>query len=113
MTSLTHVFELALSLAILIVIGIPLFTRVSFKKAFALPEKDEEEYSHLLVRREEVLISIKELEFDKSTDKISDNDYESLRNKLEDEAIIIMEKIDQLEKKLKKGKPSFKQVDAA
>ena len=113
MTSLTHFFELALGLAILIVIGIPLFTKVSFNKAFALPEKDKEEYGHLLVRREEVLISIKELEFDKSTDKISVDDYAALRKKLEDEAIAIMQKIDLLEKKQKKGKTSFKQADAA
>ena len=113
MSSLTHFFELALALGILIVIGIPLFTKVSFKKAFALPEKDKEEYSHLLVRKEEVLISIKELEFDHKTDKISKDDFEALSKKLEAEAIAIIEKIDRLEKKKKKGKPSLKQADAA
>jgi hypothetical protein len=113
MSSLTHFFELALALTILIIIGIPLFTKVSFKKAFVSPEKDKEEYSHLLVRKEEVLISIKELDFDRKTDKISEDDYEILTRKLEDEALIIIEKIDQLEKKQKKGKPSNKQADAA
>ena len=113
MSSLTHFFQLALALGILIIIGIPLFTKVSFKKAFALPEKDKEEYSHLLVRKEEVLISIKELEFDHNTDKISNDDFVVLNKKLEDEAINIIEKLDLLEKKQKKGKPSFKQADAA
>ena len=104
MSSLSHFFQLALALGILIVIGIPLFTKVSFKKAFVSPEKDKEEYSHLLVRKEEVLISIKELEFDYKTDKVSEDDNEILGRKLEDEALVIIEKIDQLEKKQKKGK---------
>lgn len=113
MSSLTHFAQLALALGILIVIGIPLFAKVSRKKAFAQPEKDKDEFSHLLVRREEVLLSIKELEFDQKTDKISDDDYAALRQKLEEEAIVIMEQIDQLEKKQKKGKPSVRQADAA
>ena len=113
MSSLSHFIQLALALGILIIIGIPLFTKVSFKKAFVTPEKDKEEYSHLLVRKEEVLISIKELEFDHKTDKISEDDYEILSRKLEDEALVLIEKIDQLEKKQKKGKPPIKQADAA
>lgn len=113
MSSLTHFIQLALALGILIVIGIPLFAKVSRKKAFAQPEKDKDEYSHLLVRRDEVLLSIKELEFDQKTDKISEVDYAALRQKLESEAIVIMQQIDQLEKKQRKGKPSVRQADAA
>lgn len=113
MSSLTHFIQLALAIGILIVIGIPLFSKLSYKKAFAQREKDRDEFSHLLVRREEVLLSIKELEFDQKTDKISNDDYAALRQKLEEEAIAIMEQIDQLEKKQKKGKPSVRQADAA
>ena len=53
------------------------------------------------------------MEFDRKTDKISEDDFEILSRKLEDEALVIIEKIDQLEKKQKKGKPPVKQADAA
>ena len=59
---------------------------------------------HLLVRKEEVLLAIKELEFDFETDKISKSDFESLHHKLEEEAMGLLEKIDDLEKQLKKKK---------
>jgi len=57
------------------------------------------------------LLAIKELEIDLKTDKVSNEDYESLRQKLEEEAIIILEQIDALEKdKRKGGKSSAKNL---
>lgn len=113
MKSLIHFIELGLVLGVLIAVGIPLFSRIPLRKAFAEPEKDREDYSHLLVRREEILLAIKELEFDCKTDKISGEDYEALRKKLEGEAISIMDRIEQMEKSRKKGKPEPKEIDAA
>ena len=50
-------------------------------------------------------ISIKELEFDYNTGKISEPDYKELLHKLEKEATGILEHLDQLEQERKKGKP--------
>ncbi len=96
--------ELILVALILLVVGIPLFSKISHKRLFKPLDPAEEEYKHLLVRKEEVLLSIKELEFDFKTDKISNADYEALHSKLEQEAMDLLEKIDDLEKRLKNKK---------
>lgn len=113
MKSLIHFIELGLVLAILIAVGIPLFSRLPLRKAFEEPEKDRDEYRHLLVRREETLLSIKDLEFDRETDKISGEDYEILRKKLEEEALAVLDRIDAMEKIHKKGNSESKEIDAA
>jgi len=96
--------ELILVVLILIAVGIPLFSKLPPKRLFAPLDPVEEEYKHLLVRKEEVLLAIKELEFDFKTDKISRPDFEALHHKLEEEAVDLLEKIDELEKQLKKRK---------
>ncbi len=96
--------ELILVIAILVAVGIPLFSKLPPKRLFAPLDPAEEEYKHLLVRKEEVLLAIKELELDFKTDKISKPDFESLHRKLEEEAVSLLETIDELEKKLKKKK---------
>lgn len=96
--------ELVLVVAILIAVGIPLFSKLPPRRLFKPLDPAEEEYKHLLVRKEEVLLAIKELEFDFKTDKISKPDYEALHNKLEQEAVDLLEKIDDLEKQLKEKK---------
>ena len=73
---------------------------------FLLPQGlQDDEYKHLLVRKEETLISIKELEFDFNTEKISETDYKELLHRLETEATRILEHLDQLEQRRKKDKP--------
>jgi hypothetical protein len=96
--------QLILVILILVVVGIPLFSRIPTKRLFKPLDPVEEEYKHLLVRKEEVLLAIKELEFDFTTDKISKPDFEALHHKLEEEAMGILEKIDALEKQLKQKK---------
>ena len=113
-----HLLEFIVVAAILVLVGIPLFSKLSGKRLYSPLDPTGEEYKHLLVRKEEVLLSIKELEFDFETDKISKADYDALRAKLEEEALQILKRIDELEqqlktdKKKKKSKKS-KQVDAA
>ncbi len=51
-------------------------------------------------------ISIKELEFDFNTEKISEPDYKELLSRLETEATGILEHLDQLEQRRKKIKPN-------
>ena len=96
--------ELILIVAILVAVGIPLFSKLPPRRLFAPLDPVEEEYKHLLVRKEEVLLSIKELEFDFKTDKISQPDFEALHHKLEEEAVTLLGKIDALEKQLKQKK---------
>ena len=100
--SFPHFIELLLIAGIIIAIGIPLFGKVPNVRPFPEVNPMEEEFKHLLVRKEEVLLSIKELEVDLQADKVSVEDSDILRGKLEGEAVAILEKIDKLEKKLKK-----------
>ena len=99
-----HFLELIFVVTILLLVGIPLFGKMQFKKLVEVVDPDSDEYKHLLVRKEETLISIKELEFDLGAEKISEPDYQELRKKLEAEANDIIERLDQLEKGRKKNK---------
>jgi len=103
-----HFLQLILVVAILGAVGLPLFRGLSKVKLFAKIDKAGEEYKHLLVRKEEVLLSIKDLEFDWKTDKISQEDYQGLRHKLEGEAVVLLERLEELEKEKKKGQKSSK-----
>lgn len=109
--SFIHFIELLLIVGVIVIVGIPLFGKLPKTRPFAEVDPLEEAFKHLLVRKEEVLLAIKELEIDLKTDKVSNEDYESLRQKLEEEAIIILEQIDALEKdKRKGGKSSAKNL---
>ena len=99
-----HFLELIFVVIVLLVVGIPLFGKLQLKKLVEAVDPDSDEYKHLLVRKEETLISIKELEFDFNTEKISELDYQELRKKLEAEATELIEKLDQLEQGRKKNK---------
>ena len=92
-----HFLELIFVVIVLLVVGIPLFGKLQLKKLVEAVDPDSDEYKHLLVRKEEALISIKELEFDFNTEKISESDYQELRKKLEAEATELIKKLDQLE----------------
>ena len=101
-----HFIQLILVLTILIAVGVPLFRGLSKLKLFAQLDLSGEEYKHLLVRKEEILLSIKDLEFDWKTHKVSEQDHQKQRKKLEEEAVAILERLDVLEKEKKKGKKS-------
>ena len=99
----TNLIELLLIAAIIIAIGIPLFGKMPNTRPFSEIDPVEEEFKHLLVRKEEILLSLKELEVDLQADKVSIEDSDSLRSKLEGEVINILERIDELKKNKKKG----------
>lgn len=99
-----HFLELIFVVIVLLVVGIPLFGKLQLKKLVENVDPDSDEYKHLLVRKEETLISIKELEFDFNTEKISESDYKELRKKLEAEATELIGRLDQLEQGRKKNK---------
>ncbi len=96
--------ELILVVAILVAVGIPLFAKLPPRRLFKPLDPAEEKYKHLQVRKEEVLLAIKELELDFKIDKISKPDYEALHKKLEQEAVDLLDKIDDLEKQFKQKK---------
>ncbi len=98
---------------ILVVVGIPLFSKLSGKKVFNDVDPTGEEYKHLLVRKEEVLLAIKELEFDFKTDKVSQDDFDALHHKLEAEAMEILKRVEELEDNLKKKGGKSRNVGAA
>ncbi len=99
-----HFLELIFVVVVLLVVGIPLFGKLQLKKLVEAVDPDSDEYKHLLVRKEETLISIKELEFDLNTEKISESDYQELRKKLEAEAMELIGRLDRLEQGRKKNK---------
>ena len=99
-----HFLELIFVVVVLLVVGIPLFGKLQLNKLVEAVDPDSDEYKHLLVRKEETLISIKELEFDFNTEKISESDYQELRKKLEAEATELIGRLDQLEQGRKKNK---------
>ena len=104
-----HFIELLLITGIIIAIGIPLFGKLPNTRPFSKIDPVEEEFKHLLVRKEELLLSLKELEVDLQADKISIEDSDALRSKIEGEAIAILERIDELKKNIKKnGKSASK-----
>jgi hypothetical protein len=98
-----HLIELLLLFGVLALIGIPLFRGLTGVRLFTDRNKSLEEYKHLLVRKEEVLISIKESEFDFKANKVSQADYDILRQQLEFEATSILERLDELEQEKKKN----------
>ncbi len=112
--SAVHIIDLLLVVAILIVVGVPLFSSNSKSKLYASQDEMLEEFKHLQVRKDEVLLSIKELEFDFKTDKLSPADYEDTHKGLEAEAMVILERMDELESlKKQSGKSRSKKANAA
>ena len=101
-----NLIELLLIAVIIIAIGIPLFGKLPNTRPFSEIDPVEEEFKHLLVRKEELLLSLKELEVDLQADKISTEDSDALRSKIEGEAIAILERIDELKKNKKKHSKS-------
>ena len=107
----SNLVELLLIAVIIIAIGVPLFGKLPNTRPFSKIDTVEEEFKHLLVRKEELLLSLKELEVDLQADKISIEDSDALRNKIEGEAIVILERIDELKKNKKKhGKSASKNL---
>ena len=111
--SLIHFIELLLVVGILIVVGIPLFGKLSAVRLFSPRSPVVEEYQHLLVRKEEILLSIKELEFDFKIGKISREDFDQMMKTLENEALEVLEKLDLLERKKKTLESSIRKLEIA
>ena len=68
---------------------------------------------HLLSRKDSIYTALKELEFDFSTGKLSDEDYEALREKFSGEAADVLMQIDEVEADAKKPAKSKKAAAGA
>ncbi len=88
-------FEIILVVGVITAIGYPLFR--SSDGETAIEEGDE--YHKLLYRKDAAYLSLKELEFDYSSDKIDSEDYAKLKSNLEKEAVSILKQIDGLKRK--------------
>ena len=53
-----HFVELIFVVAVLLLVGAPLFGKLQFKKLVEAINPESDKYKHLLVRKEETLISI-------------------------------------------------------
>jgi len=82
----------AMGLAVTAWVFSPLFARDAGEREKARSATGER--ADLFSRKEMVLASLKDLEDDRETDKISEHDYMQLKNKLTAQAIEIMKKLD-------------------
>lgn len=82
----------AMGLAVTAWVFSPLFARDASEREKARSATGEQ--ADLFSRKEMVLASLKDLEDDRETDKISELDYMQLKNRLTAQAIEIMKKLD-------------------
>ena len=100
--------ELFLMLLVGLVVGYPLF----LNRKLGLKESedfDPKGLSHLLVQKEVAYATLKDLDFDFKTGKLSEEDYQELKTRYKNEALNILEKIDNVSREKlpstkKKGK---------
>lgn len=76
-------------------------------------EYEESPMQHLLSRKDSIYTALKDLEFDFSTGKLSDGDYEALREKFSTEAADVLKEIDETESGVKSAKKSAKRKKTA
>ena len=68
----------------------------------------ESELHSLIAKRDTIYAAIKDLEFEQQTSKLSDEDYQSLRHKLELEAAEVLKDLNELKSGRKKPRKSRK-----
>ncbi len=90
--------EIVLIALVLGFIGYPIF--VKYAEVGEIEEGDE--YHNLLYLKDAAYIALKDLEFDFKTGKIDDEDYGNLKAQFESDAVGILKKIDEYEKKKKR-----------
>jgi len=93
-------FEILILILTLGVIGYPIFRKS--KKPLEVLAGEGDTYHELLYKKDAAYTAIKDLEFDYQSGKLSEEDYSQMKEQFDREAISILEKIDQLEKKEKK-----------
>tara|TARA_B100000959_G_scaffold268361_1_gene313005 strand:- start:663 stop:986 length:324 start_codon:yes stop_codon:yes gene_type:complete len=95
---MTILIELLLIVTVSVVVGYPLFVKIP-RSMMGIRNINTNGLPHLLVQKEVAYATLKDLDFDFKTGKLSDEDYQELKTQYEKEAIGILEKIDQISKK--------------
>lgn len=94
---MTIFFELLLIITVSIAVGYPLF--VKNQRNTTVRNINRNGIPHLLAQKEVAYATLKDLDFDFKTGKLSDEDYQELKTQYEKEAIAILEKIDKISRK--------------
>ncbi len=96
------VIELLIILLSLAYIGLPLFRKQAYD---AIPGQasENEKLHRLLTLKENAYQTIKDIQFDYKTGKISEEDYSELLSRYEGEAMDILKEIDNFQKSRKKN----------
>jgi len=95
---MTEIIGFFLAVLTAIFVGYPLFQKRQHKINFALNHRAQE----LEARKAEIYTAIRDIDFDYRMGKLSQEDYDALRNQYKAEAISTMKQIDQMTL----GKPS-------
>jgi hypothetical protein len=92
------VIALAIAVATVAFVALPFFRPV-IQAAGIGPRRDEreEELQELLAEKEVVYSAIQELDFDARSGKLSDEDHAALRQRHEERAALLLQRIDALE----------------
>lgn len=87
-----------LSVAVVFYVGYPLiFKREDQTSGGGLTSVDEPHLRELLRKKENIYLAIKELEFDYKMGKLSEGDYQQLKERLKRDATLILQHIDEIE----------------
>jgi cytochrome c-type biogenesis protein CcmI len=105
MTEITMVF---ISLAAVVFIVYPLIKRGN---STSRENRANNELRDLVLEKESVYASLKELEFDYRTGNLSRNDYEELRSELESVAVSLLKKADQAKEEKDRQKTTEQEIE--
>tara|TARA_B100000315_G_scaffold161274_1_gene149709 strand:- start:3018 stop:3341 length:324 start_codon:yes stop_codon:yes gene_type:complete len=95
---MTILIQLLLIITVSVIVGYPLFSKMP-RSMMGVRNINTNGLPHLLVQKEVAYATLKDLDFDYKTGKLSNEDYQALKTQYEKEAIGILEKIDTLSKK--------------
>lgn len=91
-------FELLIITVVSFVVGYPLFSKKK-RKILGDENFDRNGLPHLLIQKEVAYETLKDLDFDFRTGKLSEEDFQELKARYREEALNILEKIDKISKK--------------
>jgi hypothetical protein len=94
---MVEIIGICLAILTAIFVGYPFFQKQQRKVSFALNHRAQE----LEARKAEIYAAIRDIDFDYRMGKLSQDDYETLRDQYKAEAISMMKQIDQM----KPGQP--------
>lgn len=94
----------AIALAFLVALAVyaPLARKSS--ESLARPAKEKELLADLTARKNGILLAIKDLDFEFEQSKLSEQDYLTLRDRYERQAISILKRIDDLRSEIEKSR---------